>query len=103
MIGATTHFLYFLSHILAQQCFEMYVNGAPELGETLFMEKIWKSTVIEMKHIAVLTIITLMVHKNILLSLCWLLVTAGTLCHLCSVIALLADFNIFMSYCTYSL
>jgi hypothetical protein len=63
----------------------MYVNGAPELGETLFTQEIWKST---LKHIAVLTIITLMVHKNILLSLCWLLVTAGTLCHLCSILLL---------------
>jgi len=50
---------------------------------------------LKLKHIAVLTIIKQMVHKNVLLSLCWLLVTAGTLCHLCSVIALLADFNIF--------
>jgi len=25
----------------------MYVNGAPELGETLFIEEIWKNTLIE--------------------------------------------------------
>jgi len=47
VIGANTHFLYFLLHILAHQCFEMYVNGAPELGKTLFTEEIWNSTLIE--------------------------------------------------------
>ena len=68
--------------------------------EKYFSEgKFEEALLFKLKHTAILTIIKLMIHKNILLSLCLLLATAVTVSFvLCSVIALLCCFNVFMTY-----